>query len=75
MDTITILTIAHIIVAILLMIVVLAQSKGAGLSQTFGGGSAGATHVKRGPEKFMYYTTIVLAVLFVGLGIVNLFIQ
>lgn len=75
MDTTTILSIVHIVISVLLMAAVLVQNKGAGLSQTFGGATSGAPKIKRGPEKFIHYATITLGVLFVGLGIVNLFIQ
>lgn len=75
MDTTTILTIIEVVVAILLMAAVLVQNKGAGLSSTFGGATSQAKTVKRGPEKFIFNATIVLAVIFVGLSIAQLFVQ
>jgi len=64
---------SHIVVTILLVLSILSQSKGTGLSATFGGsGEFYAT--KRGPEKVLYYATIILAVLFVGLSLSYIYI-
>lgn len=49
--------------AILLILSILLQNRGAGLGQTFGGDSA-IYHTKRGLEKRLHQATIVLAVLF-----------
>jgi len=68
-----ILLITHIIVTVLLILAVLSQNRGSGLSATFGG--TGDFYVeKRGAEKILYNTTIVLAVLFVGLAVAAIFI-
>ena len=57
------LNIAQLIIAILLVVVILLQNRGAGLSGIFGGaGNVYAT--KRGFEKKLFYATIVLAALF-----------
>lgn len=61
------LAVALTIVAVLLIIVILLQSRASGLSATFGGSSF--VSVKRGPEKFLARATIVLAVLFLGLAL------
>lgn len=53
-----------IISAVIMTICILLQSRGSGLSATFGGGG-GATHTKRGAEKVLFNTTIVAAVVFV----------
>ena len=66
-----ILILVQLIVAVLLVLTILLQSRGAGLSGTFGGDSAIHT-VRRGPEKFLYGVTIVLALIFVGIAIANL---
>lgn len=63
----------QIILGILLIIVILIQQKGAGLGSTFGGELA-FYRTKRGAEKLLFYTTIVLAVLFVLLSIIGLII-
>ena len=76
MSTETILFIAQIIVSVILIIVILLQQRGSGLGGAFGGsgGSEGIYYTKRGAEKFLFYATIVLAIIFVGLGIANLII-
>ena len=67
------LKIAHLIVTGLLVLSILSQSKGTGLSATFGGtGEFYAT--KRGAEKVLYYSTIVLAVLFVLLSLSYIYV-
>lgn len=50
--------------AFLLVIGVLLQQKGAGLSSTFGGSGVGYS-TKRGAEKVIFQATIVISVLFV----------
>lgn len=72
MKILQIIQIAQIIVSVLLIAVVSIQGKGAGLSSTFGGGALYST--RRGAEKFVFYATIVLGVLFAGLSLAALFI-
>lgn len=65
------LQIAQLIVAILLMLAILLQSRGAGLSGVFGG--AGSIYrTKRGIEKTLFVATIVLAILFFGIALSSL---
>ena len=54
----------QIIVAILLMIAVLLQNRGGGLSGVFGGSGGGFYMAKRGLEKKIFISTIVLSVIF-----------
>jgi preprotein translocase subunit SecG len=61
-------------VSILLIAVILLQQKGEGLSSAFGG-SGGFYRTKRGFEKTLFISTIVLATLFVGIGIVLVFLN
>jgi preprotein translocase subunit SecG len=68
----TILNIIQIVISILLIIVILLQQKGSGLGGAFGGES-NVYRSKRGIEKTLYYTTIVLAVLFAAATLFNLF--
>ena len=58
--------IVMIVISVLLVVAVLLQQRGAGLSGTFGGDGSGAYHTKRGLEKTIFFATIVLAVLFIG---------
>lgn len=76
MDISKILTIIQIVVGVTMSIVILIQNKGVGLSQTFGGGGDGNVYqTKRGAEKVIFRATIVLVVLFLGLGVANLFVE
>ena len=55
----------QISLSILLVIAILLQRSGAELGGAFGGGEGGGFyHTKRGFEKFLFYLTIVLAILF-----------
>jgi len=66
------LTYAHITVSALLIVAILLQQKGAGgLSSTFGGGMMEYS-TKRGAEKVIFYATVVLAVLFLGISVARL---
>lgn len=70
-----ILPVAQIIVSILLIIVILLQQKGSSLGSGFGGaGEASFEHIRRGPEKKLYYITIVLASIFITLSVFHLLI-
>lgn len=63
--------IVQIVVAVLLIISILLQSSGSGLGGVFGG--AGAVYsTKRGIEKILFYSTIVLSILFFALALANL---
>jgi len=68
-----ILNILIIIVAILLIITIILQNRGSGLGAAFGG-EGNVYMVKRGAEKVVFWATIVLASLFLGLGIARILI-
>jgi protein translocase SecG subunit len=59
-------------ISITLITTILLQKRGAGLGGAFGGGGGGTYYQKRGAEKILFYASIVLSVLFVGLGFVIL---
>ena len=61
--------IAQIIISIVLIVLVILQSKGTGLSSVFGGSTN--YHAKRGVEKTLFYATIFVAILYVALAIAN----
>ena len=65
------LTYAHIGISALLIITILLQQRGGGLSSTFGGGMMEYS-TRRGAEKMVFYATIVLTVLFLGISVVRL---
>lgn len=67
-----IINLAEIAVSILMIISILLQNRGAGLSATFGGGDFGGYYSKRGFEKFLVRFSIFLATLFIVLAIVSL---
>jgi protein translocase SecG subunit len=70
-----ILSIAQIIVSVLLIAVILMQQRGSGGSAIFGGsGGGGAYFQKRGAEKFIFWATIVFAILFFSLALLSLII-
>jgi len=67
------LTILEVVVAIALSVSILLQNRGSGLSSAFGG-DFGGYYTKRGMEKFLFYCSIVLAALFIGLAIANIIV-
>lgn len=69
----TFLQIFQIIVSILLILLILSQERGTGLSLTFGG-IGHVYHSKRGAEKVIAVATVVLAILFVGCSLALLFV-
>lgn len=69
MNSLSILKLAQVIVAILLMVAILMQNKGAGLGGAFGGTGGGVYLTKRGMEKKLFNATIILAVVFILLSL------
>jgi len=68
------LIIAQSITAVLLIIFILLQQRGSSLGSTFGG--SGEFHVsRRGAEKKIFWVTVVLAIIFIILALLNLFIN
>jgi preprotein translocase subunit SecG len=64
------LQIASILVSVLLIILILLQVKGGGLSNLLGGDAGGGiTRTRRGLEKTLFQITIVMAALFIGISI------
>lgn len=61
------LKLAQLVIAVLLVISILLQSRGASVSGIFGGSNT-VFRTKRGVEKMLFMTTIVLAALFFGLA-------
>lgn len=66
-----IIYIGQVIVSVLLIVSILLQNRGSGLSSVFGG-SGSVYRTKRGLEKGLFFLTIILAILFVAIGVVNL---
>jgi len=66
-----ILHIIQLVLAVLLIVVILLQQKGAGMGAAFGGSGTVYT-TRRGVDKVLYQLTIVISVLFFLLAIINL---
>lgn len=62
--------IAQIVLAAILVGFILIQSKGAGLSGVFGG-EGNIYSTKRGAERIIFIATIVVAILFFGVALLN----
>ena len=65
------LDIIQVVISVLLIAGVLLQSRGSGLSSIFGGGGE-FFQTKRGLEKGIFIATIILAIIFLGLGLLRL---
>ena len=64
------IAIIQIIISILIVVLILLQERSSGLSGLFGGeGNTGFYQARRGLEKVIFISTIVLAVVFAGLAI------
>jgi len=68
-----ILDITHLTSAVLMIITILLQQRGAGLSATFGG-EGNFYYAKRGFEKILLYTTVILAITFLGTALARILI-
>lgn len=70
------LVIFQVVVSALLILTILSQEKGAGLSATFGGSGGGEFYrSKRGIDRFLFVVTVVLSILFVGTAIAFIFVE
>jgi preprotein translocase subunit SecG len=63
------LNLAQMLISIVLIVVVLLQTRGTDVGAAFGGGSSGSTfRTRRGLEKTLFQLTIFLAIIFVGIS-------
>jgi len=69
-----IINIIQIVLAALLIVSILLQQRGTSLGGAFGGDSS-IYRSRRGAEKFLFISTIVLAVLFVGAAIASVIMR
>ncbi|OHA58463.1 MAG: preprotein translocase subunit SecG [Candidatus Vogelbacteria bacterium RIFOXYD1_FULL_44_32] len=66
---------SQVVLALLLIALILLQQNDSSLGGAFGGAdSATHAHRKRGAEKLVFNSTIIVAILFVGAAILALFI-
>lgn len=66
------LLIAQVVVSIILIVLVLLQQRSAGLGTLFGGTGGTPYQTRRGLEKIIFWATIVTAVVFSALAVLNL---
>ena len=67
----TLLHVAQIIIAVMVILAVLAQARGGGLGGIFGGQQDTSFRTRRGIEQTLFRFTIVLVVVFVILSILS----
>lgn len=67
----TLYNVFQLVLASLLIVVVLLQQKGGGLGSAFGS-SSNVYSTKRGIDKTLHYSTIILGALFFGLSLARL---
>ena len=70
----TYLDIAIIVLAVLLTTAILLQQRGSGLGGVFGG-EGNTFQTRRGAERILFIFTIVVAVLFFGVGLASLILK
>jgi preprotein translocase subunit SecG len=69
------LYLAQIVLAIAIIVIVMIQSKDAGMSNMFGGsGDMGVYKTRRGVEKTLFNATIILGILFMVLCLVTVIV-
>jgi protein translocase SecG subunit len=72
----TVLPYIQIILSIILVVAILLQQSGAGVGGALGGGdNGGLYHTRRGFEKFLFVTTIVVGILFAMSALVAILIK
>jgi preprotein translocase subunit SecG len=71
----TILPYVQIALVILLTTTVLLQQSAAGLGGAFGDNFSSGFHTRRGAEKYLFYLTIIMAILFVASSVLALYIN
>lgn len=60
----------QVVISILLIVSILLQNRGSGLGGAFGG-DFGGYYTKRGMEKFLFYASVSLGVLFMALAVAS----
>jgi preprotein translocase subunit SecG len=68
----TTLSLIQALVAVILIGLILVQRRSAGTSGLLGGDGAGLYHARRGLERFVFWGTIVLAITFAALSLIQL---
>lgn len=73
-DMLEVLLIVQSVISVLLVVAILMQNKGEGLG-VIAGDFGSSYHTKRGFEKFLVRSTVMLAVLFLGVALVTVAIS
>ncbi|MEK7139392.1 MAG: preprotein translocase subunit SecG [Patescibacteria group bacterium] len=73
MSIATIISISQIVISLLLIVAVLMQNRGTGMGAVFGG-EGNVYKTKRGAEQVLFWATIVLVVIFLGLSLIRFII-
>lgn len=68
------ISIAQVIVSIIIIVLIMLQERGSGLSGILGGGEEGFYQTRRGLERIIFGATIVLIIALAGLSLWNLFL-
>lgn len=66
------ISIIQIILAVAIIVLILLQERSAGMSGLLGGEGGGFYQARRGMEKFIFYATIVLIIVFVAVAVYRL---
>lgn len=62
---------SQVVVSVALIVLIVLQQRGTALGSGFGGGGE-VYSTKRGAQKKIYYATIILATIFLVLGVLNI---
>jgi preprotein translocase subunit SecG len=68
------LNLIQIVISTALIVLIILQSKGAGLGSIFGGSDSGIYSTRRGVEKTLFNVTIGLSVAFFVVAIINVIV-
>jgi protein translocase SecG subunit len=68
------ITILEMLIAFLLITAVILQQRGTQSGVVFGGGGGQTYRSKKGIEKLLFYSTIILALMFAGLSMLGVLI-
>ena len=66
----------QLILAILLIIVISLQRSGDGMEGALGGTASNLTHfARRGGERALFFATIIIAILFIGVAVIDILLS
>ncbi len=70
-----IISIAQLVIACIIVILVIIQGNGSGMGETFGGDGAGFGHQRRGMERGVFMLTLVALALFIATSLAVLLVR